>query len=40
MKFASTPIETLSSPLLTDKQLNVSVKRLDLLDGQISGNKW
>jgi len=40
MKFASTPLEPLSSTLLTDKQISVSVKRLDLLDGQISGNKW
>ncbi|CAH0992503.1 D-cysteine desulfhydrase [Sinobacterium norvegicum] len=40
LEFAQTPVQALHSPLLTRQQLRLSVKRLDLLDHHISGNKW
>jgi 1-aminocyclopropane-1-carboxylate deaminase len=40
IQFTDTPVQSLASPLLQRKQLHLSVKRLDLLDHSISGNKW
>ncbi|ROS01314.1 1-aminocyclopropane-1-carboxylate deaminase [Sinobacterium caligoides] len=38
--FSPTPVVPLSAALFDDKGVRVSVKRLDLLDAEISGNKW
>ncbi len=34
------PLELINYPLFTEKQINVYVKRDDLIDAEISGNKW
>lgn len=34
------PIESINYPLFTEKQINVYVKRDDLIHAEISGNKW
>ena len=34
------PLESINYPLFTEKQINVYVKRDDLIHAEISGNKW
>ena len=34
------PLELINYPLFTEKQINVYAKRDDLIDSEISGNKW
>ena len=34
------PLEAINYPLFTEKQINVYVKRDDLIHAEISGNKW
>lgn len=36
----SAPVQKLSHPLFTQHQVEVSIKREDLLHAQVSGNKW